>query len=75
MVPQWLHILSIASLLLGFACAVLIAVDVRRHPQQMGIMNIVWPVTALFGQPARGVGLFRLRPIGDQSEIAGRHEA
>ncbi len=48
MVPAWLHTLSIASLLLGFACMVIIAVDVWRHPQHMWIMNIVWPVTALF---------------------------
>ena len=49
MVPAWLHALSIAFLLLGALCAAVIAADVARHPQQMGIMNVVWPVTALFG--------------------------
>ena len=49
MIPAWLHILSIASLLLGAACAVLIGADLRRHKQHMWIMNVVWPVTALFG--------------------------
>lgn len=49
MIPAWLHGLSIAALLLGALCAVVIAADVVRHPQHMGIMNIVWPVTALFG--------------------------
>lgn len=49
MVPSWLHALSIVSLVLAFACAAIIALDVARHPQQMWIMNIVWPVTALFG--------------------------
>ncbi|MCT8266148.1 DUF4396 domain-containing protein [Afifella sp. JA880] len=48
MVPAWLHILAIASLLLGFVCALVIAVDERRHPQHMWIMNIVWPALALF---------------------------
>lgn len=48
MVPQWLHILAIASLVLGAICAIVIALDLRRHPQHMWIMNIVWPVTALF---------------------------
>ena len=38
-----------ASLGLGFLCALVIAIDVVRHPQPMGIMNIVWPVTALYG--------------------------
>lgn len=49
MVPPWLHVLSIAMLLLGAACALYIARDVARNPQKMWIMNVVWPVTALFG--------------------------
>ena len=49
MVPFWLHALSIFWLLLGGVCAVVIVVDLRRHPQHMWIMNVVWPVTALFG--------------------------
>jgi hypothetical protein len=49
MVPAWLHVLAIASLVLGAGCALLIALDVLRHPQHMWIMNVVWPVTALFG--------------------------
>jgi hypothetical protein len=49
MVPNWLHVLSIAYLSLGGLCAALIAFDLILHPQHMWIMNIVWPVTALFG--------------------------
>ncbi len=49
MIPAWLHYLSIAYLLLGFGSAVTIAADIARHKQHMWIMNIVWPVTALFG--------------------------
>ncbi len=49
MIPAWLHILSIGFLLLGLLCAILVAADVARHPQHMWIMNVVWPVTALFG--------------------------
>ena len=49
MIPEWLHALSIAYLLLGVISAVVIAIDLARHPQHMWIMNIVWPVTALFG--------------------------
>jgi len=36
------------SLAIAFACAIVIAVDEMRHPQKMWIMNIVWPVTALY---------------------------
>jgi hypothetical protein len=49
MVPAWLHWLSWGSLALAFACALVIAADVVRRPQRMAIMNVVWPVTALFG--------------------------
>jgi hypothetical protein len=59
MVPHWLHILSIAALLLGFFCALLIAIDVTKHHQHMFIMNIVWPVTALFAGPLALWGYFK----------------
>jgi hypothetical protein len=49
MVPGWLHSLSIAYLLLGAVCALIISFDELRHPQHMWIMNLVWPITALFG--------------------------
>jgi len=49
MVPHWLHLLSILFLLLGFATAVVLIIEEVRHPQHMWIMNIVWPVVALFG--------------------------
>jgi hypothetical protein len=49
MIPSWLHTLSIAYLLLGAVVAAIIAADELKHPQHMWIMNVVWPVTALFG--------------------------
>ena len=49
MVPTWLHDLSIAYLALGAVCAAVVALDLIRHPQHMWIMNVVWPMTALFG--------------------------
>ena len=49
MIPEWLHLLSIAGLMLGLACAAAVLVHVLRHQQHMAIMNVVWPVTALFG--------------------------
>ncbi|RKF19283.1 DUF4396 domain-containing protein [Altericroceibacterium spongiae] len=47
--PNWLHTLAILSLLLGAVCALIVLVDIARHPQKMTIMNWVWPLTALFG--------------------------
>ena len=49
LIPTWLHYLSVASLALGAVCAIVIAIDIARHPQHMWIMDIVWPITALFG--------------------------
>lgn len=48
MVPDWLHNLSIAYLLFGALSAAIISFNLTRHPQHLWIMNLVWPVTALF---------------------------
>ncbi len=47
--PQWLTTLSIISLCIGGLCALIILCDLALRPQHMWVMNIVWPVTALFG--------------------------
>ena len=47
--PMWLTVLASASLILAVGIAVLVTVDVIRRPQRMGVMNIVWPLTMLFG--------------------------
>jgi hypothetical protein len=36
------------SLLIAFACAFNISIDEYSHPQKIWIMNIVWPLTALY---------------------------
>jgi hypothetical protein len=36
------------SIAVAFGCALWIAADEMRHPQAMAIMNVVWPVTALY---------------------------
>jgi hypothetical protein len=59
MVPAWLHDLSIAALFLGALSALVIASDEARHPQHMWIMNVVWPITALFGSVLWLWGYFR----------------
>lgn len=56
--PAWLVILSWASVLLGLGTAAVIAADVKAHPQEMGIMNIVWSVTGLY-TPVFGYLLYR----------------
>lgn len=47
--PNWLHFLSLGSLIAACGCALIITADEVRRPQHMWIMNLVWPLTALFG--------------------------
>ena len=53
MPPTWLTATAWGALALAFASAAVILVDVygRRHRQQMGVMEAVWPVTALYFGP------------------------
>jgi hypothetical protein len=55
-----LTIIAWASLVLAFACAFIIAIDEVRHPQKMWIMNLVWPITALYLSVFALWGYFRL---------------
>lgn len=59
MIPDWLHALAILSLAAGIASAILIAIDVKRHPQHMAIMNAVWPISGLYGGPLAVWGYWR----------------
>jgi hypothetical protein len=60
--PEWLHILSWAYLSLCFLSGVIMIVDEIRRPQQMIIMNFVWPITALYGGPFAFWGYFKSAP-------------
>ena len=44
-----LHVLAWVSLTIAFSCTALIVADELRRPQPMAIMNLVWPVSALYG--------------------------
>lgn len=50
--PFWLTVLAWVSLGSAFACALVIAIDLASgHRQHMWIMNLVWPITALYAGP------------------------
>jgi hypothetical protein len=51
MYPHWLQVLSVVSLVMAAVCSLIIAADLFGHGQHMWIMNIVWPVTALYFGP------------------------
>jgi hypothetical protein len=46
-----LLVVSWAAVLTGVVCSVAVVIDVLHRPQQMWIMNVVWPVTALYSGP------------------------
>lgn len=54
--------LATASLLLAGACALFIAFDIALgRRQRMGVMNLVWPLTALYAGP---LGLWAYLAVG-----------
>jgi hypothetical protein len=56
--PAWIGIVAVASLVVALGCAAVILVDVVLHPQHMAVMNVVWPVTALYLGPIALWGYF-----------------
>lgn len=61
-IPDWLHTLAIIALILAAISSLIIVVDILRgHRQHMWIMNIVWPLTALYAGP---LALWAFFPVG-----------
>jgi hypothetical protein len=50
-IPPWLEIAAYASLIVAALCAATLVVLVIRRPQRMAVMNVVWPITALYLGP------------------------
>jgi hypothetical protein len=78
-------LISLASLGIAFICAVVVAIDEIRRPQKMWIMNVVWPVTALYFSVFALWGYYRIgtgmatsarpgMPMDAQTRKAGKKE-
>ncbi|HET8942323.1 MAG TPA: DUF4396 domain-containing protein [Rudaea sp.] len=68
--PLWLHAISRISLTLALPCAVLIVIDLLRgHRQQMWIMNLVWPITALYSGPLALWAYFTVGRLSTQARV------
>jgi hypothetical protein len=64
-VPAWLSIAAMISLATAAVCALTIAADILAgHRQRMWVMNLVWPITALYAGP---LGLWAYYAVGRQS--------
>lgn len=71
MFPNWFHILAALAICLGFLSAVVIFVDVLRHPQRTAIVNVVWPVTALFGTIPLVLAYFAYGRLASRDAMTG----
>lgn len=68
--PAWLDILAWISLALGFASALAIIADLLAgHRQQMWIMDLVWPITALYAGPLALWGYFRVGRLSSRRRV------
>jgi hypothetical protein len=66
--PSWLVALSWAAAILGMASALLVTIDILRgHRQRMRIMNVVWPITALWAGPLGAWAYFAFGRVQDRS--------
>jgi hypothetical protein len=65
--PAWFGIICAVGVMTGALCALVILADVLRHPQPMPVMNLVWPICALFGTPAVLALYFRGRRAPQRS--------
>ncbi len=77
MAPLWLEVLGWVSLSTAFLCAGAIVFDIlgRGHRQEMEIMNVVWPITALYAGPLAWWGYRRYGRLGSpayRDAIRGR---
>jgi len=55
-----IEIIAWVALSIGLLCALIIIADLFGHPQQMAIMNVVWPLNAWFFGPITLWAYFKL---------------
>ncbi len=74
--PRWLEVVSVLFLAASFASAVIIAVDLFAlgHRQAMWIMDVVWPVTALWSGPFGLAAYYRWGRAGERKAVMAAKE-
>jgi hypothetical protein len=73
--PEWFIVLSEASLIIAGVCFLMIIVDLwTGHKQPMWIMNIVWPVTALYAGPLALWAYWRVGRVSSPKENRNRRK-
>ncbi|WP_239026852.1 DUF4396 domain-containing protein [Geomonas oryzisoli] len=68
--PAWLVALAWTSLALAVLCSAIIVIDIARdHRQHMWIMNVVWPITALYGSAFALWAYFRAGRLSTRNAV------
>lgn len=71
---NWLEIVAWIAISLGFLQAIIITIDVIRHPQKMmPIMNVVWPLTGLYF-PIVGIWAYYRLGRNNSSDMNHEHD-
>ena len=74
-VPQWLHIVAWTWLVICFASALGIVAHTVRNLQKMWIMNMVWPITALYMGPFAAYLYHKSLPVSTRAGSAPHMDA
>jgi hypothetical protein len=65
-ISRMLKTIVFISIFITIPSALFILVDVIYHPQKMKVMNVVWPVTALYSGP---LGIWIYYKLGRNKDI------
>lgn len=67
---NWLTVLSIVSLCIAGASALVVVLDlISGHKQHMWVMNIVWPITCLYSGPIGLILYFKWGRLSTQKAV------
>jgi hypothetical protein len=73
--PDWLHSVALVSLVLAVLSALVIVVDLLAgHRQHMGIMNVVWPINALYAGPIAVWAYFTVGRLSTRAAVAAAEQ-
>ena len=72
---NYLHAVAVLSIIVAIVCSFIITLDINLgHPQHMWIMNIVWPVTALYLGPIALIGYYKIGRLSTQQAFDAARE-
>ncbi len=66
--------IAIISIVIGVVCLLIILANIIRHPQSMKIMNVVWPITALYSGPLGLVAYYTIGRKGSADKMMNHKE-